>query len=67
MGFNSKAFLADRERLLEPDQVHGTRKSKWHQDQHTVHTVLVLPPPEYRTEQELQDIEDDHLAKHGII
>jgi len=67
MSFHSKAFLADRERLLEPEPVHGTRSTKWHQDQHEVHTIQHLPPPDLRTERELEEMENAYLRYKGVI
>lgn len=66
MSYHSKAFLADRERLLEPDTVLRKGSRVWHQDEHTVHTVLVLPPPDYRTEAEIEAAEDEYLKSKGI-
>lgn len=67
MSYNSKAFLADRERLLEPEPVRGTRSSRWHKDVIEQHAKLpVLPPPDCRTEEEITRAEYEYLKQFGI-
>lgn len=63
MSFNSKAFLVDRERLLEPDQeLRGTRR------QHNeIRKPVILAPPEREvSEYERNRIEDEYLKQYGI-
>lgn len=63
MSFNSKAYLADRERLLEPHTVliKGTRRRY-----HEISKQLVLQKPDTRTELEIEAMEDEFLKQHNI-
>lgn len=63
MGFNARAYLADRERLLE-ELVHGTRSSKWHKAVIVQHATL--PAPDTRTEDEILYREDEYLRLKGV-
>lgn len=67
MGYNGQRYLEDRERLLEPDSVIIKGNHKWHQPVIVQHATVQLPPPDFRTEQELLDVENDHLRKHGAL
>jgi len=66
MSFSSKAFLADRERLLEPDSIiiHGSHK--WHQPVIVKQAKITEPKPDYRTEEEITRMEDEYLKNYGV-
>jgi len=62
MSFNSKAYLADRERLLEPDTVliKGNRKKY---EPIKVPPMVVYP---VISEYEQNRREDEYLKKHNV-
>lgn len=65
MSFSSRAYLAYEElRLQEP--VRGTHRSKWHKSKWEQHAKIVLPPPDLRTEAELEELETEYLKQFGI-
>jgi len=65
MSFNSKQFLADRERLLEPDFIIIKGSKVWHQPVITQHANM----PQYvkKSEEEILKMEDEYLESKGII
>lgn len=67
MSYNSKAFLADRERLLEPDNIIRRGSQKWHKQIIVQHAKIAETKPDTRTEKEITDMENEYLKSHGII
>lgn len=63
MSFNSKQYLLHEERRLQPDDVliKGTRRRY-----HEISKELVLQKPDTRTEEQLEQQEDEYLKQHGI-
>jgi len=65
MSFNSAAYLAYQERLLEPDSVLVKGNHRWHQPIVTQHAKIAEPLPDYRTEEDIERMEDDYLKERG--
>jgi len=65
MSFNSAAYLAYHERLLEPDSVLIRGSQKWHKPIIVQHAKIAEPLPDYRTEEELERMEDEYLKMKG--
>jgi len=66
MSYNSKAFLADRERLLEPDSIIIKGNRKWHQPVINVYQVAKNQQYEQLSEAEDNARQDEYLKKHGV-
>lgn len=67
MSYNAKAFLADRERLLEPDSVIIRGSQKWHKQIIIQHAKINDRIEDTRSEKEIEEMEDNYLRSHGII
>jgi hypothetical protein len=65
MSFNSVAYLAHEERLLEPDHriITGNHK-RYHEIKREL--VVTLPGPVWISEQEDNERQDEYLKKHNV-
>lgn len=66
MSFNSKQYLAYEERRLEPDSVLIKGNHRWHQPVVVKHAKITEPKPDYRTDAEIEQQEDEYLKTYGV-
>jgi len=66
MSYNSAAYLADRERLLEPDSIIIRGSQKWHKPIIVQHAKIAEPQPDYRTAEDIERMEDEYLNSKGV-